>query len=368
MDHNTSLNQRRYDIDWLRVIAIGLLLIYHIAIGFQPWGGFIGFILSNEPMESIWIPMSALNVWRIPLLFFVSGMGVCFAMRKRDWKALIKERALRILMPFLFGIAFIVPLHILIWQRYYDLPLQFMRNPAHLWFLGNLFVYVLVLSPLFFYLKKNQGGRIQASLMKLFKNPLGLLVVMVPFVIEATIVNPVSFETYAMTLHGFFIGLIAFFFGYCFIYAGETFSNTVKKWKWLLLALAFGMYLYRLLALELVAPNYLLSIESNLWIFAVLGIGFTYLNKPSKALSYLSQAVYPIYIIHMAALYLGSLLIFPLDIPVLLQFFLLIIFTAISCLLTYEFLIRRVRFIRPFFGLKIEPRIKPDELEVQETE
>lgn len=29
---------RRYDIDWLRVIAIGLLIIYHIGIGFQSWG------------------------------------------------------------------------------------------------------------------------------------------------------------------------------------------------------------------------------------------------------------------------------------------------------------------------------------------
>ncbi len=30
-----STTNRRYDIDWLRVIAIGLLLIYHVAIGFQ---------------------------------------------------------------------------------------------------------------------------------------------------------------------------------------------------------------------------------------------------------------------------------------------------------------------------------------------
>jgi len=183
---------------------------------------------------------------------------------------------------------------------------------------------------------------------------LGLLIVMVPFFIEATIVNPVSFETYAMTSHGFFIGLIAFFFGYCFIYAGEAFSNTVKKWKWLLLAIAFGMYLYRLLALELIAPNYLLSIESNLWIFAVLGIGFSYLNKPSKTLNYLSEAVYPIYIIHMAFLYLGSSLIFPLDLPTWLQFVLMILFTAIGCLATYELLIKRVKFLRPFFGLKIK--------------
>lgn len=358
MEHFKTAQIRRYDIDWLRVIAIGLLLIYHIAIGFQPWGGFIGFILSDEPMESIWVPMSAINVWRIPLLFFVSGMGVCFAMRRRNWKALIKERAIRILMPFGLGMLLIVPLHFFIWQSFYDRPMKYVSNPAHLWFLGNLFIYVLVLSPVFFYLKKNEGGKVYRFLAKLFSNPIGLLVVMIPFLLEAVIINPLSFETYALTLHGLFIGLIAFFFGFCFVYAGNAFSITVKKWKWLFLAMAFSMYLIRLIEFELIAPNYLLSIESNLWIFAVLGIGFAYLNKPSKALAYLSPAVYPIYIIHMAVLYLGSMLIFPLDLPIYVQFILVILFTGISCLFINEFLIRRVRFLRPIFGLKIEPRKK----------
>jgi hypothetical protein len=45
------LPERRYDIDWLRVIAIGLLIIYHIGIGFQPWGVFIGFIQNEKPLE-----------------------------------------------------------------------------------------------------------------------------------------------------------------------------------------------------------------------------------------------------------------------------------------------------------------------------
>ncbi len=98
-----SSTSRRYDIDWLRVIAIGLLLIYHIGIGFQPFGVLIQFIQSNEPLEALWVPMSMLNIWRIPLLFFVSGMGVCFAIRKRNWKQLLLERGRRILVPFLFG-------------------------------------------------------------------------------------------------------------------------------------------------------------------------------------------------------------------------------------------------------------------------
>ena len=77
---------RRHDIDWMRVIAIWLLLIYHIAIIFQPWAMFFGFIRSEELMTGLWKPMSMLNVWRIPLLFYISGMGVYFALRKRDWK------------------------------------------------------------------------------------------------------------------------------------------------------------------------------------------------------------------------------------------------------------------------------------------
>ncbi len=110
---------RRYDIDWLRVITIGLLLIYHIAIVFQPWGVFIGFIQSEQSMESLWTPMTMINIWRIPLLFFVSGMGVGFAIKKRTWKQLLMERTRRIFIPFLFGIICIVPIHVFIWQYYY---------------------------------------------------------------------------------------------------------------------------------------------------------------------------------------------------------------------------------------------------------
>jgi len=162
-----SITNRRYDIDWLRVITIGLLLIYHITIGFQPWGVFIGFIQSEKPLESLWIPMAMLNIWRIPLLFFVSGMGVCFAIRKRNWKQLLLERTKRIFLPFLFGILFIVPIHLFIWQQYYKQDMIYSPNPGHLWFLGNIFIYVILLSPVFFYLKKNENGTINRWLKKL---------------------------------------------------------------------------------------------------------------------------------------------------------------------------------------------------------
>lgn len=348
---------RRYDIDWLRVITIFLLLIYHVAIVFQPWGVFIGFIQNDTPEVDIWTPMAMINVWRIPLLFFVSGMGVCFAIKRRNFKQLVVERSKRILLPFVFGVFCIVPIHILLWQQYYNQELVFDPNQGHLWFLKNIFLYVLILSPLFFLLKKNTTNKFTALLKRVFSNPLSVLVVIAFTVAEALIVNPDMYTMYAMTTHGFVLGLIAFLFGFLLVHSGETFWPMVLEWRWLFLALAFTMYLGRVFYFGLEGTNVYLSVESALWIFAIFGIGYRYLNTPSKLLSHLSEGAYPIYIVHMIFIFLGSMLIVPLDVSPLLKFMLLSIFTLLTSYITYNFIIRRIFWLRPLFGLKKKTKV-----------
>lgn len=343
---------RRYDIDWVRVIAIGFLLIYHMAIGFQPWGMMIGFITNNESWESLWIPMAMLNVWRIPLLFFVSGMGVYFALQNKNWKELIKERASRILIPFVFGMLFIVPLHMYLMQFHYGWPISYSANPGHLWFLGNIFSYVLILFPIFFYLKRNDESKFALGLKKLFSTPLGLFLVILAFVAEALLLKPTPYELYAMTWHGFFLGLIAFLFGFCFVLSGTAFWKMLVKWRWLFFFLAGSLFTYRLMQFQMRVPNYQVAIESNVWIFTIFAFAHRYLNHPSKTLSYLSEAAYPVYLIHMILLYVLSLLIFPLDIPAALKFVLAVLLTSTGCLAFYELIISRINAIRPLFGLK----------------
>ena len=102
---------RRYDVDSVRVLAIFLLIVYHSVIGFQPWGKDVYFIVNKDFLESIWLIMMAINIWRIPILFVVSGMGVYFAMRRRTAWQLIGDRAYRIFLPFWFGVFFIAPIH-----------------------------------------------------------------------------------------------------------------------------------------------------------------------------------------------------------------------------------------------------------------
>jgi glucans biosynthesis protein C len=343
---------RRYDIDWLRVIAIGLLLLYHVAIGFQSWGIMIGFITNEKSWEGLWLPMSVLNVWRIPLLFFVSGMGVYFAMQQRSWKELLAERSTRVLIPFVFGIFVIAPAGIALWQYYNNFPISYNANPAHLWFLGNILAYVLLLSPLFYYLKRHENGKIAKSIRWIMSNPLGLFVVVLFSVAEVLVVKPFPFELYAMTWHGFFLGLIAFFFGFCFVFT-DGFWKMILQWRWILLILAIALFITRLTVFNMRAPAYFLAIESDFWIFSILAFGHKYLNRSNAALAYLSQAAYPIYILHMIFLYLGSMLIFPMEIAVQLKFVLVLIFTFVGCFMMYEFLIRRINIIRPLFGVKM---------------
>lgn len=347
---------RRYDIDWVRVIAIGLLLLYHAVIGFQPWGIMIGFIANQKTWDSLWIPMAMLNVWRIPLLSFVSGMGVYFAIKNRNWKQLIQERASRILLPFVFGMLVIVPIGTWIWQSYYKMDFTYrvlMYNPGHLWFLGNIFIYVVVGSPLFFYLKRNENGWLTRVIKITFSNPLGLLFVIAAFVTEVLLLRPSLFELYAVTWHGFVLGMLAFFFGFCFVLSGDGFWKMILKWRWLFVIVAASLYIYRLFQFQMHVPNYQLAIESIFWIISVFAFAYRYLNRPSKILDYLSQAAYPVYILHMIFLYTGSWLVFPLDFPAPVQFVMVLLFTLTGCFITYEFIVRRVNFVRPLFGLKM---------------
>lgn len=346
---------RRYDIDWIRVIAIGLLLIYHVAIGFQPWGMMIAFITNEQSWASLWIPMTMLNVWRIPLLFFVSGMGVYFSLQNRNWKQLLAERSGRILLPFLFGAIAIVPIHLYLWQRYYHFDTKYIVDPGHLWFLANIFMYVLIFSPLFFYLKRNVEGNLVKGIAKIFSTPIGLLVVVTFFVLEAMIIKPYPYEMYAMTWHGFFLGLLAFFFGFCFVLSGKEFWNMILKFKWMFIAMAVALFITRLLYFKMNTPVYLIVFESQCWIISVFAFGYNYLNRPSTVLTYLSQAAYPVYILHMIFLYLASMWIFRLSMDVRVQFVLVLLITLGGCFATYE-VIRRLKWIRPWFGLKMNVR------------
>jgi hypothetical protein len=101
-----SIKVRLYFLDWLRVLAFGLLVFYHSGLIFVDWGF---HIRNNSVTDILKPPLLFLNQWRLPLLFFVSGAGTFFALGKRTGSVFVKERFVRLFIPLVFGILIIIP-------------------------------------------------------------------------------------------------------------------------------------------------------------------------------------------------------------------------------------------------------------------
>ncbi len=332
---------------------MGLLIVYHTMISFQPWAEKILFIQNGESLEKPWMIMELINVWRIPILFMVSGMGVCFAMERRNWKQLLKDRTLRILVPLLFGIFFICPINVFVGLKYYEGKSVYYPNTGHLWFLANIFLYVLLLLPLLNYLKNHPENPFLRTLSKWLSYPALLFLSALPLMAEAWLVNPEIFPAYAKTPHGFWLGMVAFITGFVFISLKDVFWRAVEGLRRGSLTVAFLLYLVRLLVFQMKGePNALIAFESMSWMLAILGYGSVYINKPSAILTRLSKAVYPVYIIHMPVQYSISYYLLPLPLPVILKLVLLLAGTFGISLLIYEYVIRRSKWLRPLFGMK----------------
>jgi peptidoglycan/LPS O-acetylase OafA/YrhL len=345
---------RRHDIDWLRVIALGLLIVYHVVGTFQPWGKRFFFIQNDQTLEGLWVPISMINVWRIPILFMISGMGVRFAMEWRDWKQLLKERTMRILVPFVFGFFVVCPIPIAMAMLLYDSQVAYLPNAGHLWFLANIYLYVLLLLPLLVWLKGRPDNLILRGLGALLRLRFGIFLLALPMVAETFLVKPMYFTLYGQTIHGLWLGLICFLTGFLLVSKKEVFWQAVERVRYGALVLAFALYLVRLLYFELEGPNILSAFESMCWMLGLLGFASATLNKPSRGLTYLNRAVYPVYIIHLPLQYLYSYFIFPLSIPAIAKLVLVLALTLGSSLAMYELIIRRARWIRPLFGMKLK--------------
>ncbi len=83
-----EITERRYEIDWLRVIAFSLLILYHTGMFFVPWD----FHFKNsETSELFELWMAPLNQFRLPLLFIISGMGAFFVLKHRTPGAFLEN-------------------------------------------------------------------------------------------------------------------------------------------------------------------------------------------------------------------------------------------------------------------------------------
>ena len=108
----TSLD-RRHDLDWIRVGAFFLLILYHTGMFYVPWDW---HVKTPHPVEALEPLMQLTNPWRLTLLFLVSGAATRFMADRTSVGRLTTSRIARLLPPLLFAMFVIVPP-----QSYYEI-------------------------------------------------------------------------------------------------------------------------------------------------------------------------------------------------------------------------------------------------------
>ncbi|MDX1753505.1 MAG: acyltransferase family protein [Salinimicrobium sediminis] len=376
---------RRYDLDWLRVLVFLLLIFYHVGMFFVPWEW---HIKNNRLYEWLEYPMLFVNQWRLPILFVISGMGTSYALAKRTGKQFAAERLKRLLIPLTAGILLIVPPQVY-YERlssgaFFGSYWDFWPSRAflgvypegnfswhHLWFLPYLLVFSLPFTPLFLYFRKNPGNPFLRWIEQQVKSPVGFSWFLLPLVLPQIFLRPYFPETHALigdwyTLTNY--GLL-FMYGFILIMVRESFWKTVQENRrpFLLIGLlAFNSWLFLVFNDNVpIWAEYLKPILKVIncwsWVLVLFGYAAKYLNKKSEAISYANQAVYPFYILHQTITVSLGFYIRDLDWSLGTKALLLVAGTFVISGVLYEFLIRRLQFLRPLFGLKQETnkRIKP---------
>jgi glucans biosynthesis protein C len=373
---------RLYELDWLRVIVFGLLILYHAGMFFVPWE----FHLKNNIIyPGLRWPMAFVNQWRLPILFIISGMGTYYALSKRSGNQFAAERFKRLFIPLAIGMAFIIPPQVYLERvstgqftgGYFEFwpSLAFIGTyPSgnmswhHLWFLPYLLLYSLILLPAFLFMRRNPGNLLQKKMAKLASSPLKLFWLIIPLYLWEALLEPFFPSTHALIGDWFNLVnyLTLFFYGFLLISAREVFLGTVKRYRRLYLFLGIagfslqaGIWLFFEDSVLIHFIEALIKVFNIwAWILAIMGYATTYLSKPGKALSYANEAVYPFYIVHQTITLVIGFYLMKTDLGFFTEFTILVAGTFLFSWIIYEFGIRRWRLIRPLFGLKNTPQEK----------
>jgi surface polysaccharide O-acyltransferase-like enzyme len=377
--------QRRHDLDWIRVFAFSLLVLYHVGMYYVSWDWHVKSPYASEAIEPLMLLSSP---WRLGLLFLVSGAATAFLLQNRA-EGFLRTRSFRLLVPLLFGMLVVVTPqayyevvesripggyhdgYLAFWGRYLAGDPGFCDDDGcldvptwnHLWFVAYLWVYTVALW-LLLKLAPRLLPRVGAWLAPRLSGPGALLwPVLVLALARLALVG--RFEsTHALVddwyNHAQYLSL--FLIGFLMARA-DGFWDALQRLRWPAAALALASYSFIVWyffwsgydddppAVVRMTQRVVWALNQWATIAALLGFARQLAPGDSPALRYLAQAVFPVYILHQTVIVVAAHHLKPLALRPLLEAPVLVLATFAACFLGYE-AIRRVGALRPLFGLK----------------
>ncbi|AEG91221.1 acyltransferase family protein [Ramlibacter tataouinensis] len=373
---------RRHDIDALRALAFGGVILYHLGMYYV--AGWDWHLKSAHAAGWLQWPMRALNLWRMDLVFLVSGVSLALLQRRQPGAAaLLRERSWRLLLPLAFGMAAVVPYQAyaqgvakgLVAPGFGAFLLRYFSGgpwPAgafdgahvgitwnHLWFLPYLWLYTALVLAAGPWLRSAAGRRLRAA----FTGSRGvrlLLLPALPLLAWSLLLFPHFPPTrdlvgdlwlhavyFTLFLYGWWIGLDAGFWAE---------ARRLRRTSLGLALALLVLYLALRAGMRPAGPLRLLPrLAGDLYawamLLAILGWACHALDRPRPWLAWASESVYPWYVLHQTLIILLAVQLAPWRLGPIAEPLLLLAGTVAGCWAATA-VIRRSRWLRPLFGLK----------------
>jgi len=373
------MEARRYDIDWIRILAVLILFPFHTAQIFVPWD----FHLKNDELSvAVGVFAHFVHQWHMPIFFLISGAASWYALRKKTGGRYLRDRVTRLFVPLLFGMFIVCPP-----QLYYErvqegvfsggyfqfFPMHsFAGGPypegnlswQHLWFLAYLFLYSFVALPVFMWLKSESGQARIGHLADFCEKRGAILLLFIPLAVAQVALGPFFPPTHNPVndwmLHASF--LIIFIYGFILM-ADHRFTGIINRHGPFSLAVGvvlISVYLVIRFTIGIggwdnpgwwVFMTVVRSVNTWLWLVAILWLGNRFLNRTGPVLKYSNEAALPVYVLHQTIIVVIGFYVVQATWTIGWKFAFIMTTSFIATMLIYELLVRRWNPIRVLFGM-----------------
>ena len=381
MDAKTM--QRRYDLDWLRVLGILLVFAFHSSrfYNVEDWN-----VKNNiwYPSVEVWVQFSA--SFMMPLMFVISGASLFYVLGKGGVGKFVKDKVLRLLVPLLVGALTHLSLQSYLWDKTHGLfsgsyfqflpqyyPYSINWIGGHLWYLWYLFLFSLILYPLLRWFKGNGRGLLARLDGWLSKNG-AVYILALPILLLYLLPSDFPF----MGMNGGYPYLMYLFFllwGFMLV-ADESLKERIRRLRWVSLSVGLALLAGFIIVYSQIADPDVMSPSLFLagamrtfggWIsvLAILGLGMQYLTASTPKLAYANEAVLPFYIFHQTVLLAVGYFVLQWGLPEVLEWAVIVVISFATIMALYEFGVRRWNVMRFLFGMKL--RARPVSAETKET-
>ncbi|MBU8977947.1 MULTISPECIES: acyltransferase family protein [unclassified Lysobacter] len=376
--------ERRYFLDWVRIGAFALLVLYHVGMYYVTWDWHVKSPFAGDALEPF---MMMTSPWRLSLLFFISGVASAYLLGKGE-DGFLRRRSWRLLVPLVFGMVVIVTPqayyevveklpggyhdgYLAFWGRYLSNDPTFCRDgdcldvPTwnHLWFVVYLWAYTVVLCLLRWTTRGKLSGlkaRVVAAM-----SGWGLLVWPIVFLVVVRVALVGRFESTHALVDDWYNHaqyLPQFLLGYA-VARSQTVWDRFAALRWPAAALSVAGYVFIVWYFGTFnddatpPPEALRMVQRCIWglfqwsaIVAIVGFAAHWKPGDSPARRYLTEAVFPVYILHQTIIVVLAHNLQPLGLRPVVEGPMLVAVTLALCFAGFE-IVRRVGVLRPLFGL-----------------